>query len=117
MAKVSRRRKNLLSREYERVHVPCLHETDGENVLTLVPDHHSLTKKQIHLLLRKAKQTGDYRVRNSIQIRLCQGIKGYTCPLSGETMNKENAVSQLFLDNMKKAPTSLLVSQFFNLMN
>ena len=104
---------------YKRVHFqdPYLTAEDGSTIP--VSAYHPLTKRMIRQLLHHAHQTGDSRVRNSIQIRLCQGVKGYMSPreTKGFVSDKEDLVSMLYLDNHYAVPTKSLVNKFYKLMN
>lgn len=104
--------------EYKSIHISCGHEKEGLDGEIIIPDYHPLSKRQIRNLLCHARQTGDFLVRNSIQIRLCQGIKGYVCPrpMTGEITEKELAVSKLYLDNKHTGPKNSLVNKLFNIM-
>lgn len=104
---------------YKQVHFGCLHEVKGVEATTEIPDFHPLTKRDIYNLLQRAKQTGDWQVRNSIQIRLTQGVRGYMCPrlIDGPVAKKENAVSSLYLEHRYRAPTTTLVNQLHRMMN
>jgi hypothetical protein len=108
-----------MSKKYKPVHYKCDHETKGVDTKVTVSDFHPLSKREIRNLLCHAKQTGNNRVRNSIQIRLSQGIKGYVCPcsISGGVLEKELAISQLYLNNMYVGPTNRLVNELFSIMN
>jgi hypothetical protein len=101
-------------KQYKPVHVKCSHKSG-----TTVSDFYPLTKRDIKNLLRRAQQTGDYRMRNSIQIRLEQGVKGLVCPrvISGPVAQKEIEVAQLFLNHEYKTPTNVLVKKLYRTMN
>jgi hypothetical protein len=84
-----------------------------------VSDFHPLSEREIELLLKRAQQTGDWRVRNSIQIRLCQGIRKIQCPrdISNAAQRKNNAVSILYLEHGYRKPTRSLIKQLHAAMN
>jgi len=104
---------------HQMVHLPCPHESQGIDHETLVPNYHPLSRREIRNLLQNAHQTGDFAVRHSIQIRLSQGIQGYTCPLPSDNpiADKEAAIADLLLASYKQAPTSSLVKAMYNIMN
>jgi hypothetical protein len=108
-----------MSKKYKPVHFKCDHDSKGVSTKIEVSTFHPLTKRGIWNLLRHAQQTGNSRTRNSIQIRLCQGIKGHVCPMpiAGLVVQKENEISELYLDNGNFGPTNILVNKLFNLMN
>jgi hypothetical protein len=103
------REMRLVTRSHKTGDVPC----------RTVPDFCPLTKRDIYLLLKKAKQTGNNELRNGIQGRLNQGIKGQVSPRTaeGEVAEKTNAVDELYNQNYTKGPTNELVNQFYELMN
>jgi len=103
----------------KKIHLECKHENENVNTTISVSNHHSLTKRDIYNLLRRAQQTGDYYVRNSIQIRLCQGIRGYVCPrvITGSVSQKEYEVSKLYLGSNYMVPTRTLVNKLYKIMN
>jgi hypothetical protein len=108
-----------MSKKYKPVHFRCDHETKDLDVNIQVSDFHQLTKREIRNLLRHAQQTGNVRTRNSIQIRLTQGIIGYVCPrvITGRVAQRESQIARLYLDNMYFGPTNTLVNRLFSLMN
>jgi hypothetical protein len=109
-----------MAKPYKQVHLSCAHEKGavGDSKVE-IPDHFPLTKKSIRNLLRHAQQTGDWRVRNSIQIRLEQGVKGFVCPrvIDGPVSEKESEVANLYLDHGYKPPTNILVNRLHRVMN
>jgi len=104
---------------YKIIHIACPHELSGMDGDMSHPDHHPLTKRDIKNLLMHARQNGNYMTRNSILIRLVQGIKGYTCPgpIMGHIAGLESMITGLFMSYHKERPTKQLVNQMYNLMN
>ncbi len=84
-----------------------------------ISNYHPLSKRDIRNLLRQAKQTGSRIVRNSIQMRLCQGIKGcvYPARMTGEVAKKEAQISELYLKNKYNSPTNTLVNMLYKIMS
>lgn len=103
----------------KKIHFECKHENENVSTTISVSDYHPLTKRGIYNLLRRAQQTGDHYVRNSIQVRLCQGIRGYVCPrvITGSIAQKQLVVSELYLRSNYGAPTSILVNKLYKIMN
>jgi len=90
---------------YKQVHFACQHET--KNTLTCletVSDFHPLSLREIEHLLRHARQNGNWQVRNSIQIRLCQAIPGYECPrpIEGVIVLREVQISRLYVNYVEQ---------------
>ena len=104
---------------YKRAHFKQNLEYDENQKPVVVPDYHPLTKRMIRNLLYHAHQTGHPGVRNSIEIRLLQGIKGYAFPcLPDDNLRpRENEISRLYLENHYAVPSKGLVNKLFKIMN
>lgn len=100
-----------------KYHIPCLYEQGKVRKDQTVSDYHPLTKQEIADLLRVA-QTADPSTANSIQFRLCQGIKGQECPrpISGRVAQRESEISSLYVANFQKGADPTLVNRFYDLM-
>lgn len=61
-------------------HIPCLHECGKAAWDQTVPDHHPITREEMHLLILAAQTEGEM-ARAEVHIRLQQGVPGYTCPI------------------------------------
>jgi len=101
-------------------HLPCLHEKMGsDDHIQIVPDHHPLTKSEIKELLQRAANPSISCVSlASIQVRLLQGIPGYTCPrpYEGLVAEKEMLISSLFVKEYEH-PTDATTEQMYGIMN
>ena len=115
MNKVMLGGRNTKIRKYKSVHFECDHDTKEMDTGITVSNYHPLSKRQIYILLSQSKQTGNNRLRNSIQIRLIQGI----CPHSIEEnfIKRSSEVTELFLENMHLGPTKKIVNRLHALMN
>jgi hypothetical protein len=84
----------------------------------VVSDYHPLSKEEIAGLLTVAQSTPDPATINSIHIRLCQGIEGYTSPRPrrGIIAAYERAVSELYLSSYHLGADPLVVACLYALM-
>jgi hypothetical protein len=84
----------------------------------VVSDYHPLTKEGIAGLLTVAQSTTDPATINSIHIRLCQGIEGYTSPRPrrGVIAAYERAVSELYLSSYHLGADPDVVAYLYALM-
>jgi hypothetical protein len=84
----------------------------------VVSDYHPLNKEEIAALLMVAQSTMDPATINSIHIRLCQGIEGYTSPRPrrGVIAAYERAVSELYLSSYHLGADSDVVAYLYALM-
>jgi hypothetical protein len=104
-----------------RLHLPCLHEVGQAPADQEVPDYHPLVWEEVVYLLTvaaEASAVGDYQTASSVQVRLCQGIPGYTCPrqVEGPVLEMENAISALFVENYGRGPDPEFVDQLCRLL-
>lgn len=81
------------------------------------PDHHTLTREEIAVLLDEAK-TSKNPLTSQIQGRLCQGIPGYVCPrlIDGPVSDKENEINELYVENFRKGADPELVKKLYMIM-
>lgn len=85
-------RKTLIS-----YHIRC----DGKHK-EVKDDFHPLTRHQVNVMLLDV--ANDIGCANSVQIRLCQGIKGAKCPhpLDKEYYDRQSAIVDPYLEWVRK---------------
>lgn len=93
--------------------IPCPHKVDPSIPnSTKLSDYHSLTMQEIASLLDFAKcHKREVQVVSKVQVRLNQGIHGYTCPrtTSGEVARRSVELDRIFVDQYKFGGTPSLV--------
>ncbi len=106
--------------EWKRYHIGDAHDGEGSALWgSNVPDYYPLTLDEIAALLSSAQQSADRREISSIELRLCQGIWGFTSLVSlhGSVEYARRHVVNLYRQGYQLGPSDDLVWELHHWMH